>query len=176
MSALTVTTNIKRRRTGDREAVVGLGAWIEVSRAATLAATRTFRCGGVPLRCLLDAFDGHRLPVEFLIVVSVSDSRTSMSEEKYDEVGLAAKPWRPSEVLSAAEGQAVQTAKLLRAFKAQLGRLKGEASVEEAIVLADLIESLSRHGRAQTAAQASDISLRVEIILDQLCAKMDALL
>ena len=135
-----------------------------------------FQERGVPPSYLIDAFDEQWLLVKFLIVVPVCVSRASMSEEIEDEAGLTAKLWKPSDVLEAIENRVVKTAKFLRASKTRLERRPKQASVEDAIALADLIVALSRHGREQTASQAAEIATEVEILIDQLAAEIDGLL
>ena len=99
-----------------------------------------------------------------------------MSEENEDDVRLTAKPWKPSTVLKAAEDQAVKTAKFLHAREEQLTRLSREASVDDAIALADTILALARFGQRQPAARAFQIRADVEILMDQLAIEMESLL
>ena len=99
-----------------------------------------------------------------------------MSKEIEGEGRLTAKLWKPSEVLEAAENQAVKTAKFLHASKAQLMRRPERASVVDAIALTELIIALSRHGRLQVASQAFPIAANVEILMDQLAKELESLL
>jgi len=92
------------------------------------------------------------------------------------EAELTGNLWRPSDMLVAAEDRAVKIAKFLHAMRPELERRSERASVSDAISLAELVVTLSRHGRKQTASQALEVEVMVQDLLDRLTIEVESLL
>ena len=93
-----------------------------------------------------------------------------------EEDCLEAEPPRPSALLKLAENQALQCTRFLREYQEKLRYVGGEASVEDALQLANLVVALAARGRKSDAARAIEIESSVEIYLDLLATEIDNLL
>jgi len=83
---------------------------------------------------------------------------------------------KPSEFFRAVEDSAIRIRKLLRSERARRRVSGTSGSMDDAVALATLIETLARHGRTLVAAEAMDLAERLEPMFDHLRAEVDSLL
>lgn len=81
----------------------------------------------------------------------------------------------PREFLRAAESCANRIRKQLRDYESR-GLVSRSGKTDDAVNLAELIEHVARLGRAETAANAIDLAERIELLIEQLRAEIDAIL
>lgn len=84
------------------------------------------------------------------------------------------RSWKPREFLRNAEARSVAVRRQLRQWKRRFPDQSG--SMDDAVALALLIEQLARKGRTATAAQATDIAEKVDLMIDLLGTEIDDLL
>ncbi len=83
---------------------------------------------------------------------------------------------RPSEFLRSVETRAIRIRKLLASSNEARKAQRTSGSMDDAVQLADLIERLSRYGQTIAAADAIAVADYVDLLVDILKAKVDALL
>lgn len=81
--------------------------------------------------------------------------------------------WRPRELLVEAASRATAIRKLLSSFS----RCDAASGLrDDAVALASLIETLARYGSKSNAAESIEVAERVELLIEALLVKVDAIL
>lgn len=95
---------------------------------------------------------------------------------QYEKIVRSGSSLKPREFFRAVNDSAIRIRKLLQSARTRRGALGTSVAMDDAVALAMLIETFSRHGRTLIAAEAMDLAERLEPMFDQLRAEVDSLL